>query len=127
MKIEQIQRSIEDLKTKKYKTAIVYNYLESDKEKVVCELKRGVVIKIDSFYQEGRDYHNYWGVILSYNSNDNEYRVAVQVFERLTVIVYLKYENIKKVIGTLEMDCVGIGVERHKKEVIPLINKVINY
>lgn len=109
---------------KEFKKVIVYNYLVSSTEEVSLELKKGVVIKIDSFYQKGQNYHNCWATILSYNNN--EYRVAVESSNVCYEIINIKYENIKWIIGTLEMDCVNIGKDRHQKEIVTLINNTIN-
>jgi hypothetical protein len=113
------------MKKENFKKVIVINYLKNNQDTVELELKAGVLIKINNFYENGRNYYNYWGLILAYKNE--EYKVVVQVAEKSYDIIYIKYENIKHIIGTLEMDCVNIGKNRHEKEVVGLINDLTNF
>ena len=109
------------------KSLKVYNYLQL-KEKALVEvpLTKGVVIKIDSFVFDGRDYHNYWGLILHNYKNDT-FRVLVKIEEYMSDVIVISMSNIKCVIGTKEIDAVDIGEQRHRDEVVRLIDKYINF
>lgn len=86
-------------------------------------LERGVVIKIQDYFCNEYDYHNHWGVIIANKRN----RFTIFVDNDGNDIIDIKYENIKWVIGTLELCCVNIGQDRHQNEVVPLINKALEF
>ncbi len=101
----------------------VYNYLETHEPIYELALEKGVVIKIQDYHYNEIDYHNHWGVIIANTKN----YFTIFVDNHKNDIINIKLENIKWVIGTLEMDCVDIGENRHTTEVIPLINKALRY
>lgn len=86
--------------------------------------ERGLVVKIQDFKSDGRNYHNYWAVILGMYDNET-YRVGVEISNCLTDIIGIKKHNIKTIIGNLKCDFADIGATRHAEEVIPLINKML--
>ena len=86
-------------------------------------LKRGVVIKIQNYVHNGCDYHNYWGVIIANKKNS----FAIFVDNGSNDIIDIKYENIKWIIGTLELCCVNIGQDRHQNEVVSLIHEALEF
>lgn len=134
-------KTVDNSQLKKESAQSIYDKMISDylnrpvKTLGEYELRKGIVIQLDlsdeesfsdnrDYYNWCKNYHNYYGIILS--ENKDLYRVAVKDSEYCTCVIHIKYENIKCVIGSLEMDCVNIGKERHEKEVVELINKVRN-
>lgn len=87
-------------------------------------LEKGTVLKIDSLIYLGQDYHNYWGVVIGYDTKTKKYRVQIEVQENVWAIVWLPNKNIKWLIGTETEDIYGLGEKRHKKDVVSLIEKV---
>ena len=102
---------------------IVQNYLTKSDTKHRILMEKGVVIKIDSYTDGGVDYHNHWGVIMHQYQDNGDYRVFVNLESGFINVIHIQPKYIKHIIGTRDMDCVGIGFNRHKTEVIPLIEK----
>lgn len=106
-------------------TIVVTDYNSGNKKEVQLST-RGLVIKIQDYKKDGRDYHNHWGVVLHMYENE-EYRVAVKVTDYITDIIVIKEENIKTLIGDIDSDFCHIGAKRHASEVVPLILEMQNY
>lgn len=88
-------------------------------------LKVGAVIKIDNLEFRGRDYYNYWAVVLKIHKETEEKQAMVEIYIGDGTKCNLAVVNIKSIIGTKDLDLVGIGKERHKKEVVKLITKAL--
>jgi len=84
--------------------------------------RAGLVVKITGDYdKELRDYHNTWAVIT--RVIDPWHYEVVQ--ENTGKKLIIRDTDVKAWIGDLEHDYIGIGKERHEKEVVPLIKKAL--
>ena len=86
-------------------------------------LKVGTVIKIDTLEFQGRDYYNWWGVVLKIHKETEEKQAMVEIYIEDGTKCNLAVKNIKSIIGTEGLDIVGLGKERHKKEVVTFIKR----
>jgi hypothetical protein len=86
-------------------------------------LKVGAVIKIDTLTFEGRDYYNWWACVLKIHKETEEKQAIVEIYIEDGTKCNLAVKNIKSIIGTEELDIVGLGKERHKKEVVTFIKR----
>jgi hypothetical protein len=125
---EQYQEYLESFDTETLKDKLdrqqAWNTYKHDAELVEDKyLKVGAVIKIDTLELQGRDYYNYWGVVLKVNKETKTKRATVEVFIESGTKCNLAVANIKSIIGTKDLDIVGIGYKRHKNEVVKLITK----
>lgn len=79
----------------------------------------GVVVKIKDLEINSKHYHNMWACITG-KTKKGQYIVRTERengFEKLIV----DKEYIPFIIGTKDLDCVNIGKERHKNEVVDFI------
>jgi len=84
--------------------------------------RRGLVVKITGdFDPDLRDDHNTWAVITEV-IDPWHYRV---VQEQTGKEMIIRDTDVKAWIGDLENDYIGLGEERHKKEVVPLIKQAL--
>ena len=84
--------------------------------------RRGVVVKICGDYDPAlREHHNTWAVILRVIDPWHYLVVKEWTGERLVI----RDTDVKAIIGDALHDYVGIGEERHRKEVIPIIRKAL--
>jgi len=83
---------------------------------------RGVVVKICGDYDPSlREHHNTWAVITRVIDAYHYEVVKEWTGERLII----RDTDVKGIIGTLWHDFVGIGPERHRREVVPIIEKAL--
>ncbi|MEM0461884.1 MAG: hypothetical protein QXS96_07035 [Candidatus Caldarchaeum sp.] len=83
----------------------------------------GTVIKINGcFDPELSQHHNRWGVIAKI-IDAYHYEVVLEsdIYEKLVI----RDVDVKAIIGDILHDYRGIGAERHRKEVVPLIEKAL--
>ncbi len=84
---------------------------------------RGVVVKICGDYDPSLSkHHNTWAVIT--NVLDAYHYEVVQ--ETTGERFIIRDTDVKAIIGTLWHDFVGIGPERHRREVVPIIKKALS-
>lgn len=88
-------------------------------------LQVGAVIKIDSLQYQDSDYHNYWAVVLKITPETKDNKALIDVYLSDGVRCVITTYNIKSIIGTVDYDLVGIGKDRHEKEVIKFIEKAL--
>ena len=125
---EQYKEYLEsfDTETLKYKLdrQQAWNTYKHESELVADKyLKVGTVIKIDTLEFQGRDYYNWWGVVLKIHKETEEKQAMVEIYIEDGTKCNLAVKNIKSIIGTEELDIVGLGKERHKKEVVTFIKR----
>ena|GEM_PF-1790582 len=84
--------------------------------------RRGVVVKICGDYDPAlRKHHNTWAVII--RIIDPWHYLVVQ--ERTGKKLIIRDTDVKAIIGDAFHDYVGLGEERHRREVIPIIRKAL--
>ena len=83
---------------------------------------RGVVVKICGDYDPSlREHHNTWAVITRVIDAYHYLTTSEWTAEQLII----RDTDVKGIIGTLWHDFVGIGPERHRREVVPIIEKAL--
>ena len=88
-------------------------------------LKVGAIIKIDTLIFEGRDYFNWWACVSKIHKETKEKQAMVEIYIEDGTKCNIAVKNIKSIIGTEELDIVGLGKERHKKEVVNFIKRAL--
>ncbi|MCP6727104.1 MAG: hypothetical protein KJI69_03710 [Patescibacteria group bacterium] len=83
----------------------------------------GLVVKIASEDPELSDFHNTWGVIKQV-IDDYHYEVIPEDGSAKDGFI-IRDEDVKGLVGDKDTDLIGIGEERHKEEVIPIIEKAM--
>lgn len=84
--------------------------------------RRGVVVKICGDYDPAlRKHHNTWAVII--RIIDPWHYLVVKEYTGTRLII--RDTDVKAIIGDALHDYVGIGEERHRREVIPIIRKAL--
>lgn len=76
----------------------------------------GQVVKIDT-----TEFYNYWAVVLEINARKK--LLKIMVYNDDYSVITITVSDIKTSIGTIDLDLYGLGNQRHKKEVIPVIKK----
>ena len=127
---EQYQSYLESFDTEMLKDRLdrqqAWNTYKHEAELVEDKyLKVGAVIKIDTLEFQGRDCYNWWAVVLKIHNETKTKRASVEIYIEDGTKCNLAVENIKSIIGTKDLDIVGIGAKRHKQEVVKLINKAL--
>ena len=85
--------------------------------------RRGLVVKITGDYDPDlKDDHNTWAVITEV-IDPWHYRVIQEGSNKEMII---RDTDVKAWIGDLEHDYIGLGKERHRREVVPLIKKALS-
>ncbi len=84
--------------------------------------RRGVVVKICGDYDPAlRRHHNAWAVILRVIDPWHYLVVKEWTGEKLVI----RDTDVKAIVGDALHDYIGIGEERHRREVIPIIRKAL--
>ncbi len=84
---------------------------------------RGVVVKICGDYDPSlTEHHNTWAVITDIIDAYHYEVVKEWTGERIII----RDTDVKGIIGTFWHDFVGIGPERHRREVVPVIKKALS-
>jgi hypothetical protein len=84
---------------------------------------RGLVVKICGDYDPAlREHHNTYGIITRI-IDAYHYEVVKEYTGRKLII---RDTDVKAIIGDLTHDFIGIGEERHRREIIPIIRKALS-
>jgi hypothetical protein len=101
-----------------------------ENNKMSADIPIGSVIKIDSTGKEAEEglsniseYHNHWATIIKIRKG-KKHTILEVVPERENKSIQMVDDNIKRVIGNMKNDWVGIGKLRHSNEVVPEIQRV---
>jgi len=90
----------------------------------IKDFERGTVVKLDT----PPEWHNVWAVIICKDEVTQKY-IGVPEAEigkaDCDTIIEFEDEDVKWPIGTVTEDLVGIGTERHLKEVASLIKDAL--
>ena len=100
-----------------------YEGYEWAKRRGVLGYGRGVVVKICGDHdRELSKYHNTWAVITKV-IDAYHYRVVLEGFPIKRLII--RDFDVKGIVGDVLNDYIGIGKERHGREVVPLIERAL--
>jgi hypothetical protein len=104
-------------------------YKKGIEDEIAKDYHAGLVLKISGDYDpELFDDHNTWGVITKLIDRYH-YEVRQEASSNppeLGKTLLIRDTDVKWWIGDKKYDYVGIGAERHKKEVLPLVNLIIS-
>ncbi len=91
----------------------------------IRDFDRGTVVKLNT----PPEYHNVWAVIICKDEARQKYIGVPEVSPgkaNCDLTIEFEDEDVKWPIGTVTEDLVGIGPERHLKEVVTLIKDALS-